>query len=306
MANSTVTKILFRRGTDADRAGVVFATGEPVWTTDTNELYIGDGSTAGGLRVATAGGGPGSSGDTSNSSQWIDESYHTVNTGYHDELPILTRAVKYNNGVVSEIQNGPGLLLRTRSNTAGAYFVLTNNSKFVNKQTGTDPTWFVSLSSASVTVGKDASWVYVSNIVPHDTTIRPHNEWVYMTASAWSNPQETYNDGIWMWFDSIQQWGFTSMSLYPYIYMHTNGGAPGTGDIINRGQDDWTYVGVDGSLNLWYYNFDDGLWYNPSTPGGSAGAPTTPATDPGPVDSTTPDTDTDQGSSGPTAPGGTP
>jgi len=41
-----------RRGTDSDRAGIVFAEGEPVYVTDTGELYIGDGSTAGGLRVS--------------------------------------------------------------------------------------------------------------------------------------------------------------------------------------------------------------------------------------------------------------
>ena len=41
-----------RRGTDSERTTVVFAEGEPVYVTDTGELYIGDGSTAGGLRVS--------------------------------------------------------------------------------------------------------------------------------------------------------------------------------------------------------------------------------------------------------------
>jgi len=41
-----------RRGTDAQRTGVTFASGEPVWTTDTNKLYVGDGVTPGGVLVS--------------------------------------------------------------------------------------------------------------------------------------------------------------------------------------------------------------------------------------------------------------
>jgi len=41
-----------RRGTDSERTSIVFEEGEPVYVTDTGELYIGDGSTAGGLRVS--------------------------------------------------------------------------------------------------------------------------------------------------------------------------------------------------------------------------------------------------------------
>ena len=45
-----------RRGTDADRQGITPAAGEPVWATDTNKLFIGDGSTAGGVAVDTTAG----------------------------------------------------------------------------------------------------------------------------------------------------------------------------------------------------------------------------------------------------------
>lgn len=41
-----------RRGTDLQRQLVVFREGELVYTTDTNELYIGDGETPGGLIIA--------------------------------------------------------------------------------------------------------------------------------------------------------------------------------------------------------------------------------------------------------------
>lgn len=44
-----------RRGTDAERESVVFAEGELVYTTDTKELYVGDGTTAGGILVTQSG-----------------------------------------------------------------------------------------------------------------------------------------------------------------------------------------------------------------------------------------------------------
>ena len=57
MATSTVTKILLRRGTDADRQSVVLSNGEPGWATDTKELYIGDGTTSGGIKIGAQEGG---------------------------------------------------------------------------------------------------------------------------------------------------------------------------------------------------------------------------------------------------------
>ena len=45
-----------RRGTNAERMAITPETGEPVWTTDTDTLYIGDGSTAGGVAVGGSGG----------------------------------------------------------------------------------------------------------------------------------------------------------------------------------------------------------------------------------------------------------
>lgn len=46
-----------KRGTDAERQGITPDSGEPVWTIDTKKLYIGDGSTAGGVLVTGAEGG---------------------------------------------------------------------------------------------------------------------------------------------------------------------------------------------------------------------------------------------------------
>ena len=44
-----------RRGTDAQRQGITPKAGEPIFTTDTKKLFIGDGSTAGGIIVDTTG-----------------------------------------------------------------------------------------------------------------------------------------------------------------------------------------------------------------------------------------------------------
>ena len=41
-----------RRGTDSQRQGITPAEGELIYTTDTDKLYIGDGSTAGGIEVS--------------------------------------------------------------------------------------------------------------------------------------------------------------------------------------------------------------------------------------------------------------
>lgn len=48
---NTLLKLLIRRGTNADRLNVILNTGELGYTTDTKKLFIGDGSTAGGVLV---------------------------------------------------------------------------------------------------------------------------------------------------------------------------------------------------------------------------------------------------------------
>lgn len=44
--------LILRQGSDAERQTVIFASGEPVWTTDTKRLYVGDGTTLGGVDFA--------------------------------------------------------------------------------------------------------------------------------------------------------------------------------------------------------------------------------------------------------------
>lgn len=46
-----MAQIKLRRMTDAARKNIVFSIGEPCWTTDAKKLYVGDGSTPGGIAV---------------------------------------------------------------------------------------------------------------------------------------------------------------------------------------------------------------------------------------------------------------
>ena len=47
----TLLKLLIRRGTDLERQGIILSEGELGFTTDTQKLYAGDGSTPGGIQV---------------------------------------------------------------------------------------------------------------------------------------------------------------------------------------------------------------------------------------------------------------
>lgn len=78
MANTTITKILMRRGPEVDRENIVPTMGEPLFTTDTHRFYIGDGETSGGQPVLD-----------------VDESYFVYkrvdpNTGDIKDLPSKT------------------------------------------------------------------------------------------------------------------------------------------------------------------------------------------------------------------------
>jgi hypothetical protein len=53
-----------RRGTDAERQLFIPLQGEIIFTTDTKKLYVGDGTTLGGVAVDTVGGGGGADGNT--------------------------------------------------------------------------------------------------------------------------------------------------------------------------------------------------------------------------------------------------
>ena len=53
MASISVIKLKIRRGTDNQRQQVILDTGELGWTTDSNRLFVGDGTTKGGKSAST-------------------------------------------------------------------------------------------------------------------------------------------------------------------------------------------------------------------------------------------------------------
>ena len=71
----------FRRGTDSDRLTITPSAGEPIWTTDTEKLYVGDGSTAGGVLA-----GGGGSVDSASTQSIIDSNFGAVGA---DLIPAL-------------------------------------------------------------------------------------------------------------------------------------------------------------------------------------------------------------------------
>lgn len=48
---NTILKLIFRQGTDEERRNVILTSGEPGYTTDTERLFVGNGSTLGGVLV---------------------------------------------------------------------------------------------------------------------------------------------------------------------------------------------------------------------------------------------------------------
>jgi hypothetical protein len=129
----------FRRGTDAQRTAVTPAAGEPIWVTDTQALYVGDGSTAGGIEI-TGGGGGGAPTNLSYlvltaSTSLSAERVLTVGTGLASTdagagaaltIAIGTHAASYiNSGTVALARGG---LAADISTTGGAGHVLKQTS----------------------------------------------------------------------------------------------------------------------------------------------------------------------------------
>jgi hypothetical protein len=71
----------FKRGLDSVRLQATFAAGEPIFTTDTKKLYIGDGTTVGGVEVGGVEGGGGGGGESDGTIPLITQAY-AVTEGY--------------------------------------------------------------------------------------------------------------------------------------------------------------------------------------------------------------------------------
>lgn len=108
----------FRRGTNAGRTAITPAEGEPIFTTDTKQLYIGDGTTAGG--VAVGGGGGVSDGDkgditvSSSGATWTidnDAVTYAKMQNVSAASRLLGRGSASGSGDVEELTIGSGLSL---------------------------------------------------------------------------------------------------------------------------------------------------------------------------------------------------
>jgi len=130
----------FRRGTDAQRTAITPAAGEPIWVTDTQALYVGDGSTAGGIEITGGGGGGGAPTNLSYlvltaSTSLSAERVLTIGTGLASTdagagaaltIAIGTHAASYiNSGTVALARGG---LAADISTTGGAGHVLKQTS----------------------------------------------------------------------------------------------------------------------------------------------------------------------------------
>jgi hypothetical protein len=112
-----------RRGTNAGRTAITPAEGEPIYTTDTKQLYIGDGSTAGGVAV---GGGisDGDKGDitvSSSGATWTIDN-DAVTYGKIQNVSATSRLLgraSSGAGDVEEITIGSGLTLTGTTLSAG-------------------------------------------------------------------------------------------------------------------------------------------------------------------------------------------
>jgi hypothetical protein len=132
--------IQFRRGTDAQRTAVTPAAGEPIWVTDTSELYVGDGATPGGVVVTGGGGGGGAPTNLSYlvltaSTSLSAERVLTISTGLASTdagaggaltIALATHAASFiGSGTVALARGG---LAADISGTGGAGFVLKQTS----------------------------------------------------------------------------------------------------------------------------------------------------------------------------------
>ena len=98
-----------RRGTNAERLTITPESGEPIWTTDTKELYVGDGSTAGGINI----GGASPSGDS-------DQALFTTSTVRFERVNIYSTG-NYISTSSNDLQIQAATNLLLKSTNGGVY-----------------------------------------------------------------------------------------------------------------------------------------------------------------------------------------
>lgn len=136
-----------RRGTNSGRTAITPAEGEPIYTTDTKELYVGDGTTAGGIKI-TGGLADGDKGDitvSSSGATWtIDNDAVT-----YAKMQNVSAASKLlgrgdsGSGDVQEITLGTGLTMTgtTLAASGGGSAPQVQVDTITSSQTWTPPAW---------------------------------------------------------------------------------------------------------------------------------------------------------------------
>ena len=174
-----------RRGSNAERIGTTFAVGEPVWTTDTNKLYIGDGVSPGAIAVGS------------------DQSLNTTSNVTFNSALISTTAT------VATLKFGDGTTMTTAATGGGGaststYYNLTvTNILSVGDPAGAQLNIFKDSSLFRITGGgnslrvEDANYVYLnpnSAVIINETnpgqsflnvnTIRPAGNYTAVTVAS--------------------------------------------------------------------------------------------------------------------------
>jgi len=142
-------RILLRRGTNSERELMIPASSEPIWITDTKRLYVGDGSTSGGILVSSA---------TKEVAKTSD--YTIVTTDSHVDftnqastgviiltLPTAVTGLRFTFAVTTAfelrvlgtIRSGGSTISNINSNSIGSYLCIEvrNNTYFVTSKLGT-------------------------------------------------------------------------------------------------------------------------------------------------------------------------
>jgi hypothetical protein len=184
----------FRQGTDVERQGITPANGEPIWTTDCKKLYIGDGSTCGGIFMSpsmhTNGSCAGSiqtvsnsnvacgtsstvSGGNSNCASGISSTvsggtnnsasgpYSTIIGGFY------TQASKY-----GELSHAAGRFAQTGD---AQHTVLIARNNTTNTTT---TTLFLDGSSSRLTLPAETTWTFTINLSAYNDTDNTAAWWI--------------------------------------------------------------------------------------------------------------------------------
>ena len=322
MGEQVISKIQFRRGPHDQLDSITPDIGEPVFTTDTNKLFIGDNSTLRGLGIIDVcendtmpdvqdidvadttltfkNGILIGKGDrawipdvgydvfadegivhptihTSGPSQYVQEIYTTINTDTTVGTSVLVRAIKHINGIVNSIRNGPGVWFQYRTRRDGNFDVLENNSVFATKSNNNHCSFQMQVygqdqASNAQTLKKESFWAYWGSAECGGNHYDISDQVHLSMESTWRTPQSEANDGVWVFFNGINQWTWTSMSIFPYFYISYNGNAAANGDVFGQTQSQWSYLYQEDGKKYWK-SFSsgggDGEWYPHVRAGGT-------------------------------------